>query len=289
VCEGWRPAARPERNVGVGGEPILAGEQPIARRVDDGLFLLVSLDRPGRLDNRCDRTGLGEDHANAIRFREFGIAEAERRRFADAADFTDLLRPHAGIAQFPRQAHRAMAGQPLVVVLGSVGAGKAVDDERRRRRLRPGELLDVNGAGRDQHVGIEAEVEVLQLVAAAHLRQIDGRLVARHVGMDVAKFPRRVLARRFVVYRRELPLERGRALAREPLLHDVRQLVRQQPRALGGVRRVLSFAEHNVTADGVGERIHRARGDRGARTVVHAHAGEIDAEAGFHERAGAGV
>ena len=107
-----------------------------------------------------------------------------------------------------------------------------------------------------------------------------------------------MLRRTFDVRTRQLPFLGGlafrifaaRALqhrlkCRRRLLHEVRQLVRQQFLTRACLRRVLTGAEHDIASDRVGERVDRARRIRGAGIRMHAHLAQITAETRLHHRA----
>ena len=63
------------------------------------------------------------------------------------------------------------------------------------------------------------------------------------------------------------------------LLHHMGQFVCQQAAASGTARSILAGIEHDVPADGIGQRRHLARRQCGHRAMVHAHGAEIVSEA----------
>jgi len=73
--------------------------------------------------------------------------------------------------------------------------------------------------------------------------------------------------------------------ARTILLNRVRELMRQQPRALVRSRLILPCPEHDVIARRVRERVDGLSGRGGARIVVNTDVVQIVSQARFHERA----
>jgi hypothetical protein len=73
------------------------------------------------------------------------------------------------------------------------------------------------------------------------------------------------------------------------LLHDVRQLVRQEAQPLRGRGTELACPEDHVRAHGVRPCIQRRRRRRGRRVGVKAHATEIAAETPLYPVADGGV
>src|SRR3954465_1235012 len=70
------------------------------------------------------------------------------------------------------------------------------------------------------------------------------------------------------------------------LLHDMRQLMRQQPPARVTGRIVLTGAEYDAAADGIGARAYRRGGVRCRSVGVDSHTAEVFAEAAGHEGMG---
>ena len=70
-----------------------------------------------------------------------------------------------------------------------------------------------------------------------------------------------------------------------PLLHDMREFVREQRAALHSLRPVLAGTEHDVVADGVGPRVHLASRSGSGAIGMDAHLPEVMPEARFHAAA----
>jgi hypothetical protein len=70
------------------------------------------------------------------------------------------------------------------------------------------------------------------------------------------------------------------------LLHDMGQLVGNQPAALRFARLVLSCSEDDMFPQGVGQAVDHACRIGRPFIGVHPHAGEVVAEATLHERSG---
>jgi hypothetical protein len=81
----------------------------------------------------------------------------------------------------------------------------------------------------------------------------------------------------------------GRVDRPSALLHNVSQLMGEQPPAVRRGGRIASHIERDITADGVGNRIDAPGGLRGCAISVDAHVGKAVAECGLHERAGTRV
>jgi hypothetical protein len=73
------------------------------------------------------------------------------------------------------------------------------------------------------------------------------------------------------------------------LLHDMGELVSQQPSPARRPRRKLTRAENYILPKRIGQRIHRLRRLGGLGVGMHLHMAEIATEAGFHECAGFGI
>ena len=81
-------------------------------------------------------------------------------------------------------------------------------------------------------------------------------------------------------------MKRRRASA---LLHDVRQLMGNQPPSFVCSGREPAGSKHDVLSDGVGMRAHLARRSRGAHAGVHPHIAEFLPEARLEIGAGGGI